>query len=78
MPWDAFSVNLQPAGYIQPDRVLQGILDDPRRLRWLHHALAAVQKQFVWAPTRARDGVIGSIERELSLRAAAMHALEYS
>ena len=77
MPWDAFSVNMQPDDYDQLNRVLQGILDDPKRLQGLQNALAAVQRQFVW-DSRAKDGVLVSIERELSLRASALPALGYS
>lgn len=77
VPWDAFSVNMQPDDYDQLNRVLQGILDDPKRLQGLQNALAAVQRQFVWDP-RAKDGVLGSIEHELSLRASALPALGYS
>ena len=76
VPWDAFSVNLQPDDYDQLNRVLQGILDDPRRLYELQSALEAVQRRFVWDP-RVEEGVLGSIEHELSLRAAALPALGY-
>ena len=76
LPWDAFSVNLQPDDYAQLNRVLQAILDDPKRLQGLQSALAAVQRRFVWDP-KVREGVLGSIERELSLRAAALPAMGY-
>lgn len=76
MPWDAFSVNLQPDDYNQLNRVLQSILNNPQRLQGLQNALAAVQRQFVWDP-RAEIGVLGNIERELSLRAAALPTLGY-
>ena len=76
MPWDAFSINLQADDYAQLNRVLQAILDNPKRLQELQSALAAVQRRFVWDP-KVRDGVLGSIERELSLRAAALPALGY-
>ena len=74
VPWDTFSINLQPDDYDQLNRVLQAILDDPRRLQGLQNALAAMQGRFVWDP-RAETGVLGNIERELSLRAAALPRL---
>jgi len=77
VPWDAFSVNMQPDDYDQMNRVLQSILDDPKRLQSLQSALAAVQRQFVWDP-KVEDGVLGSIERELSLRASALPTLGYA
>ena len=77
VPWDAFSVNLQPDDYDQLNRVLQGILDDPKRLQGLQNALAAVQRHFLWDP-EVQDGVLGGIERELSLRAKALPALGYA
>lgn len=76
VPWDTFSVNIQPDDYTQTNRILQAILDDPRRLAYLQRALAAVQGRFVW-DAQASEGVLGGIERELSLRAAQLPALGY-
>jgi hypothetical protein len=55
---------------------LQAILDDPKRLQRLQSALDSVQRQFLWDP-QVHDGVLGNIERELSLRAAALPTLGY-
>ena len=77
MPWDAFSVNLQPDDYRQMNRVLQSILEDTERLQGLQSALAAVQARFVW-DAKAAGGVLASIERELSQRAAQLPALGYA
>jgi len=74
VPWDAFSVNMQPDDYDRMNMVLQSILDNPKWLESLQSALAAVQRQFVWDP-RVQDGVLGSIERELSFRATSLPTL---
>ena len=77
MPWDAFSVNMQPDDYREVNRILQSILDDTERLKGLQRALAAVQTRFVW-DAKAAGGVLGSIEQELSRRAAQLPALGYA
>ena len=77
MPWDDFSVNLQPDDYRQVNRVLRSILEDAKRLQGLQSALAAVQARFVW-DAEAAGGVLGSIEQELSRRAAQLPALGYA
>jgi len=77
VPWDSFSVNMQPDDFDRMNMVLQSILDNPKWLESLQSALAAVQRQFVWDP-RVQDGVLSSIERELSLRAGALPSLGYT
>ena len=69
MPYSSFMVNVQPDDYAQLNTVLRRILRLPGRLRQMQEALRANQRAFVWDAGEER-GVLGSIERELALRAA--------
>ncbi len=73
LPYEDFTLNIQPDDYAQLNDRVSALMGSPARLRRMQEALQAHQRHFTWAGGKEGSGVIGNIDRELGIRAAMLN-----